>query len=311
MAGVEGSDKLRPWLPLNQKTQPSAPDNKLLTDNLMAFRNNVRTQMEDIRQQIKGLKEEIEKAYGSYNTNPYHLHAVCVHDGDANSGHYYTYIKDHFNNKWIKFDDIRISEVTEEEVIRNSEGGHEKKTGYWVVYIKESDMQTMKTQNTFRFDPAATSGKPLITQSVSHPYGVNIEDEIIQKVEKANKKVSLDYEDQQANVTVQKITKLYDGRIEGMNNAKREWITTHKQVYQNHDPSDVKYRETKKKSEITTLYMHLLTSGGKEADLAKKMLLRLCYYEALDGKEKIEDLRMDSQLYKKLDSQAKGRGNWP
>ena len=57
--------------------------------------------------------------------------------------------------------------------------------------------------------------------------------------------------------------------------------------------------------------MHLLTSGGKEADLAKKMLLRLCYYEALDGKEKIEDLRMDSQLYKKLDSQAKGRGNWP
>jgi hypothetical protein len=51
--------------------------------------------------------------------------------------------------------------------------------------------------------------------------------------------------------------------------------------------------------------------GGKEADLAKKMLLRLCYYEVMEGKEKIEDLRMDSHLYKKLDSQSKGRGNWP
>jgi hypothetical protein len=57
--------------------------------------------------------------------------------------------------------------------------------------------------------------------------------------------------------------------------------------------------------------MHLLTMGGKEADLAKKMLLRLCYYEVMEGKEKIEDLRMDSHLYKKLDSQSKGRGNWP
>ena len=50
--------------------------------------------------------------------------------------------------------------------------------------------------------------------------------------------------------------------------------------------------------------------GNKEADLAKKMLLRLCYYEAMNG-EKLEDLRMDSLLYKRLDSASKGRGNWP
>lgn len=56
--------------------------------------------------------------------------------------------------------------------------------------------------------------------------------------------------------------------------------------------------------------MYLLTLDGREADLAKKMLLRLCYFEAMDGKQ-IEDLRMDSSLYKKLDNQSKGRGNWP
>lgn len=56
--------------------------------------------------------------------------------------------------------------------------------------------------------------------------------------------------------------------------------------------------------------MHIMTMGNKEADLAKKMLLRLCYYEAMNG-EKLEDLRMDSLLYKRLDSASKGRGNWP
>lgn len=57
------------------------------------------------------------------------------------------------------------------------------------------------------------------------------------------------------------------------------------------------------KSEITTLYMHLLTKGKKDADLVKKMLIRLCYFEAMNG-EKLEDLRMDSLLYMRLDSQA-------
>jgi hypothetical protein len=92
-----------------------------------------------------------------------------------------------------------------------------------------------------------------------------------------------------------------------MNTAKRDWAKVHKDVYKcEHD--DPKF--TKRKSEITNFYMHLHTLGGKEGDLAKKMLLRLCFYEAMDGKN-IEDLRMDSQLYKKLDSQSKGRGNWP
>ncbi|MFM7853591.1 MAG: hypothetical protein ACKO96_17135 [Flammeovirgaceae bacterium] len=38
----------------------------------------------------------------------YHLHAICVHDGNANSGHYYTFIKDHYADVWRKFNDSKV-----------------------------------------------------------------------------------------------------------------------------------------------------------------------------------------------------------
>lgn len=74
---------------------------------------------------------------------PYHLHSICVHDGNANSGHYYTFIYDRFNKKWRKFNDIRVTEVSEEEVFKESEGGHSWQTAYWVVYVQESIAQVL------------------------------------------------------------------------------------------------------------------------------------------------------------------------
>jgi ubiquitin carboxyl-terminal hydrolase 25/28 len=71
------------------------------------------------------------------NKHPYHLHAICVHDGNAYSGHYYAFIQDRFNNKWRRFNDIRVTDATEEDVIKESNGGHGQMTAYWVVYINE------------------------------------------------------------------------------------------------------------------------------------------------------------------------------
>lgn len=67
----------------------------------------------------------------------YQLHSICVHDGNANSGHYYTFIYDRFNNKWRRFNDIRVTEVSEEDVLKESEGGHSWQTAYWLVYVED------------------------------------------------------------------------------------------------------------------------------------------------------------------------------
>ena len=69
------------------------------------------------------------------NNTPYFLHAIIVHDGSAQSGHYYAFIYDRNQHKWRKFNDIRITEVSEEEVFSFSNGGHGFATGYWVVYV--------------------------------------------------------------------------------------------------------------------------------------------------------------------------------
>lgn len=71
------------------------------------------------------------------NTNPYHLHAICIHDGNANSGHYFALIKDHHTDKWRRFNDIRIADISEEDVFKEANGGHSWMTAYWLVYVNQ------------------------------------------------------------------------------------------------------------------------------------------------------------------------------
>lgn len=53
------------------------------------------TQME---QQVCDLESQIKAAFGipEMQKQAYHLHSICVHDGNAMSGHYYSYIYDRF-----------------------------------------------------------------------------------------------------------------------------------------------------------------------------------------------------------------------
>lgn len=69
------------------------------------------------------------------NNSPYHLHAICIHDGNAYSGHYYALIYDRFQNKWRKFNDIRVTDISEDDVFKEANGGYGHMTAYWLVYV--------------------------------------------------------------------------------------------------------------------------------------------------------------------------------
>lgn len=54
--------------------------------------------------------------------NPYYLHAILVHEGDAMNGHYYAFIHDRCTHEWYRFNDYSISIETEDKVLEESFG---------------------------------------------------------------------------------------------------------------------------------------------------------------------------------------------
>lgn len=68
---------------------------------------------------------------------PYRLHAVLVHEGQASAGHYWAYIYDHQNQRWMKYNDINISESSWEELERDSFGGMTNASAYCLMYIHD------------------------------------------------------------------------------------------------------------------------------------------------------------------------------
>ncbi len=41
----------------------------------------------------------------------YELYSILIHSGGAFGGHYYAYIRSFIDNKWICFNDTRITEL--------------------------------------------------------------------------------------------------------------------------------------------------------------------------------------------------------
>jgi hypothetical protein len=59
------------------------------------------------------------------NAGSYLLHAVVVHSGDVNSGHYYAFIRPTVENQWFKFDDDTVTPCTEYAAVEDNFGGND------------------------------------------------------------------------------------------------------------------------------------------------------------------------------------------
>lgn len=68
---------------------------------------------------------------------PYRLHAVLVHEGQANAGHYWAFIYDQPRRRWLKYNDISVTESSWEELERESFGGLRNASAYCLMYISD------------------------------------------------------------------------------------------------------------------------------------------------------------------------------
>ncbi|XP_028276809.1 ubiquitin carboxyl-terminal hydrolase 28 isoform X3 [Parambassis ranga] len=106
---------------------------------LQRWRTEVENDINELKASIDKLSQMLE---GMYSDNslcqvPYRLHAVLVHEGQASAGHYWAYIYDHANQRWMKYNDISITESSWEELERDSFGGMTNASAYCLMYIDD------------------------------------------------------------------------------------------------------------------------------------------------------------------------------
>jgi ubiquitin carboxyl-terminal hydrolase 7 len=71
----------------------------------------------------------------------YKLAGVLVHSGDLHGGHYFALIKPDDDTRWLKFDDDRVTPVTDREVLEENYGG-EALNGF--PPVQRNQVRTMK-----------------------------------------------------------------------------------------------------------------------------------------------------------------------
>ncbi|XP_053307552.1 ubiquitin carboxyl-terminal hydrolase 28 isoform X2 [Spea bombifrons] len=104
---------------------------------LQRWRTEVEQDIQDLKNSIANISKEIEEIYSDPHLSqvPYRLHAVLVHEGQANAGHYWAYIYSHNRGCWMKYNDISVTESTWEELEKDSYGGMKNASAYCLMYI--------------------------------------------------------------------------------------------------------------------------------------------------------------------------------
>jgi hypothetical protein len=94
--------------------------------------------IQDGKTNIQLLKEKIQNQYGDYSKLAYNLHAVFIHQGQANYGHYWIYIYDHKGDQWWKYNDSLVTKVPETEILSDTTGS--TANPYFLVYVDATKM---------------------------------------------------------------------------------------------------------------------------------------------------------------------------
>ncbi|KAL8173535.1 UNVERIFIED_CONTAM: hypothetical protein K2H54_005492, partial [Gekko kuhli] len=131
-----------PWDPVEMPEHPAPrvateDEMSLVMACLQRWRKEVEQDIQGLRNSIALLAETIELMYADpfLDQVPYHLHAVLVHEGQANAGHYWAYVYNPARRSWLKYNDISVTEASWEELERDSFGGLKNASAYCLMYI--------------------------------------------------------------------------------------------------------------------------------------------------------------------------------
>uniref|UniRef100_A0A3Q3M174 ubiquitinyl hydrolase 1 n=1 Tax=Labrus bergylta TaxID=56723 RepID=A0A3Q3M174_9LABR len=132
--------RLPPDLPMHPAPRHITDEElRVLEGCLHRWRSEVENDTRDLQGSITRIHRTIELMYSdkSMMQVPYRLHAVLVHEGQANAGHYWAYIYDPHQRCWMKYNDISVTKSSWEELVRDSFGGYRNASAYCLMYIND------------------------------------------------------------------------------------------------------------------------------------------------------------------------------
>src|SRR5262249_31780677 len=99
------------------------------------------------------LQEFLDPSSDRSQSWKYILTGVIVHSGDLSGGQYYVLMKPDRKNPWLKFNDDRVTRVTDQEGFEKNYGGPPNGAtpskrftkAYMLVYVRESLMDEVLT----------------------------------------------------------------------------------------------------------------------------------------------------------------------
>ncbi|XP_041741619.2 ubiquitin carboxyl-terminal hydrolase 25-like isoform X6 [Coregonus clupeaformis] len=132
--------RLPPDLPMHPAPRHITEEElRVLEGCLHRWRSEVENDTHDLQGSISRIHRTIELMYSdkSMMQVPYRLHAVLVHEGQANAGHYWAYIYNPHQRRWMKYNDISVTKSSWEELVRDSFGGYRNASAYCLMYIND------------------------------------------------------------------------------------------------------------------------------------------------------------------------------
>ncbi|KAI8054075.1 hypothetical protein BDF22DRAFT_775805 [Syncephalis plumigaleata] len=98
-------------------------------------------ELNEYQVEIAQIVTDINAIYDEIGQVEYRLHAVFMHRGQASFGHYWIYIYDWENQRWFKYNDDIVTEVSKDEVFKDTTG--DDANPYCMVYVCANDLDQL------------------------------------------------------------------------------------------------------------------------------------------------------------------------
>jgi len=101
-----------------------------------------------------------------------------------------------------------VTEYSDEDVFKESEGGHSWMTAYWLVYVQESIAKELETTNINQYKVPENPG--VLGDFSGHCYGKKVPGDVNLIIEKENAALAKDIDDQKNQRIISDIKDRYN-----------------------------------------------------------------------------------------------------